>query len=276
LKLPTEFLELDELLRQMGVKFQPFVCPEIIENLSGPGISATPDEIIVAPDGTLEYRERKVILYIRNPSLKMSNSRATLPKYHVVDCSTLKEMREAEKYSRYVVTRRTNGEFLLNFGGNLSSDNQQTYRLNICKNCLSRLDLRGVYIPNAFPLADWFNAIDPGYRPPPIDGLHGPRSTSATDLVPNYPPGWRLLSLQCRDRAQWKCEECSINLEKDPIFLHAHHMRGKQHNKPEDLKALCFGCHAGQARHNDMKNLPGYQEFMKKYGHVWKQNNRKS
>jgi len=87
---------------------------------------------------------------------------------------------------------------------------------------------------------------------------------------------WRLLSQQCRDRAQWKCEECSINLEKDPIFLHAHHMRGKQHNKPEDLKALCFGCHAGQARHNDMKNLPGYQEFMKKYGHVWKQNNRKS
>ena len=111
------------------------------------------DEIKVARDGTLEYQRLKVTLYIRDVIWD-------LPKYHVVDCQTLKDMRNKEKNKRYVVTRRTDGEFLINFKG------PKTLRLDICKHCLRKLNLKDVYTPDAFPLADWFNAIDPGYEPP--------------------------------------------------------------------------------------------------------------
>ena len=268
MKLPTDFPELDDLHKQLGTEFQPFVPPKIKKALVGSGIIVTPDEIVVAPNGTLEYQGQKVILYIRDVM-------GHLPKYHIVDCRTLKTMRRAGRYKRYVVTRRTDGEFILNFADNLSRDNPETYRLDICKNCLwQELNLRYVYTPDAFPLVDWFNAIDPGYQPPPTDPLYGPKITPVTLPISQYPPDWNLRSLQCRKKAEWKCEECSIDLGLNRKFLHAHHLRGTRYNQPEDLRALCIGCHAEQPRH-EMKHLPYYLEFMDQYGSYWRQLTRK-
>ena len=264
MKLPKDFSNLDHLLKRIGVPFQPFVAPEIEKLITSQGITVESDDVKVALNRTLEYQGRKVVLYIRD-------IRGSLPKYHVVDCQTLREMRSAGRYKRYVVTRRTDGEFLLNFADNLSRDKPETYRLDICKNCLwQELKLRYVYTPDAFPLADWFNAIDPGYQPPPIEPLYGPKITPVTHPVSQYPPDWNLRSLQCRKKAEWKCEECSMDLKLDRKFLHAHHLRGTRYNQPEDLRALCIGCHAEQPKH-EMKHLPDYLEFMEKYGHIWKQ-----
>ena len=265
MKLPKDFPNLHNLLKKMGVPFQPFVAPEIEKLITTQGITVTSDEVKSAPNGTLEYQGRKVVLYIRDV-------RGSLPKYHVVDCRTLKAMRWAGRYKkRYVVTRRTDGEFILNFADNLLRDNPETYRLDICKNCLwQELNLRYAYAPDAFPLADWFNAIDPSYEPPPTDGVYGTRTTPTIGPVSNYPPNWNLLSLQCRERAEWKCEECGINLKSQSKFLHTHHLRGTRYNRPEDLRALCIGCHAEQTHHR-MKSLPDYLEFMELYGHIWKQ-----
>ena len=264
MKLPKDFPKLDDLHKQLGTEFQPFVPPKIKKALVGPGIIVTPDEIVVAPNGTLEYQGQKVILYIRDVM-------GHLPKYHVVECRTLKAMRRAGRYKRYVVTRRMDGEFILNFADNLSRDDPETYRLDICKNCLwQELNLRYVYTPDAFPLVDWFNAIDPGYQPPPTDTIYGPIITPVTGPISNYPPDWNLLSLQCREKVEWKCEECGIDLKLDRKFLHGHHLRGPRYNRPQDLRALCIGCHAEQPRH-EMKGLPDYLKFTELYGHIWKQ-----
>ena len=267
MKLPKDFPKLDGLLEKMGIPFQPFVLPEaqkLIKLIKTQGIPVESDDVKVAPNGTLEYQGRKVVLYIRD-------AMGRLPKYHVVDCRTLKSMRDEGRYKRYVVTRRTDGEFLLNFADNLSLDNPKTHRLDICKNCLwQELNLRYVYTPDDFPLVDWFNAIDPDYEPPPIDGLYGPKITPVTHPISQYPPDWNLLSLQCREGAGWKCEACSISLRFARKFLHAHHLRGTRYNQPKDLQALCIGCHAEQPGH-DMKHLPDYLEFMELHGDNWKQ-----
>ena len=262
--LPKDFPELDDLLEKIDFVFLPFIEPEIMSKLETKGIDVGDDEIKVADNGTLEYQGQKVILYIRDVM-------GHLPKYHIVNCRTLKAMRKAERYKRYVVTRRSDGEFILNFADNLRRDNPETYRLDICKNCLwQELNLRYVYAPDAFPLADWFNAIDPGYEPPPTDGVYGPIATRQTGPVSNYPPDWNLRSFQCRERAKWKCDECGMDLKLTPKFLHAHHLRGTRYNQPKDLRALCIGCHAEQPRHQ-MKDLPDYLEFMEKHGDLWKQ-----
>lgn len=264
MKLPKDFPNLDDLLEQMGIPFQPFVAPETEELITTQGITVESDDVKVALNRTLEYQGRKVVLYIRDVM-------GSLPKYHVVDCHTLKSMRDTGRYKRYVVTRRTDGKFLLNFADNLLRDNPEVHRLDICKNCLwQELNLRYVYTPDAFPLADWFNAIDPGYEPPPTDVLYGPKITPVTHPISNYPPDWNLRSLQCRERAEWKCEACSINLKLTPKFLHAHHLKGTLYSQPKHLQALCIGCHAEQPRHH-MKHLPDYLEFMKLHGDTWKQ-----
>ena len=268
MKLPKDFPNLENLLERMGVPFRPFVASEIDKSITTRGITVESDDVEFAPNGTLEYQGRKVVLYIRDV-------RGSLPKYHIVNCQTLKGMRNAGRYRRYVITRRTDGEFILNFSDNLQRDNPETYRLDICKNCLwQELNMRYLSV-NAFPLADWFNAIDPGYQPPPIDTLYGPRTTPVTGPISHYPPDWNLRSFQCREKAGWKCEECSIDLGVDRKFLHAHHLRGTRYNQPKDLRALCIGCHAEQHLHDRMRGLPDYLKFMELYGHIWKQLTRK-
>ena len=107
----------------MGVELRPFVAPETRAALVGPGITVTTDNITVAPNGTLEYQGQKVILYIRD-------ARGSLPKYHVVDCqNSQKYAKMQENIKRYVVTRRTDGEFLLNFSDNLSRYNPENIQI---------------------------------------------------------------------------------------------------------------------------------------------------
>ena len=88
----------------------------------------------------------------------------------------------------------------------------------------------------------------------------------------NPPRDWNLLSLRCRERVGWKCEECQIDLkfQSQRRYLHVHHLKGIQYNRPEDLRALCIGCHAEQPRHVRMKELPDYLKFMELYGETWK------
>ena len=251
---------LNELRSRMGAPFRTFKS-----NLNIPldVVIDGFDSIVIASDGTLEYKNEKVILYIRDP-------KGDLPKYHVVECRTLKRMQREGRYSRYVVTRRTDGKFILNFPpGNLDLREPETYRLDICTNCRWH-ELRYNCEPGAFPLASWFEAVGDSYEPPPTDSLYGPRISPETAPPSNYPPNWKLLSLECRKRAQWKCDECNIDLKLQRRFLHAHHKWGTQYNGLRDLRALCIGCHAEQRMHGRMKNLPDYLEFMDKYGHVWK------
>ena len=255
---------LNELRSRMGAPFRTFKS-----NLNIPldVVIDGFDSIVIASDGTLEYKNEKVILHIRD----IRGTRDNLPKYHVVECSTLKRMQREGRYNRYIVTRRTDGEFILNSpAGNLDLPEPKTYRLDICTNCRWN-ELRYDCEPDEFPLASWFEAVGDSYEPPPIDDLYSSQISPETAPPSNYPPGWSLLSLECRKRAQWKCDECNMDLKLQPRFLHAHHKRGTQYNSPEDLRALCIGCHAEQDRHDQVKNFRDYLEFMDKYGHVWKQ-----
>ena len=89
---------------------------------------------------------------------------------------------------------------------------------------------------------------------------------------PERNPEWKSLSQQCREKASWKCEQCGIDLNNDPKYLVAHHVRGTQHNNLEDLMALCIGCHAEQPSggHEKITRGPDYQKFMAVYGDGWR------
>lgn len=275
---------LNRLRKQLGAPLLTF-DPDIDRHLSQDGVASENLNLINEhPDGSLVFKGRKVILYIRDV-------KGDLPKYHIVNCPVIKGMRTRGKAARYVLTRRTDGEFLLYFPGHTEPT---TKTLEICKSCLKKLQRDCA--PNRFgqqtwfgepsfkwvdffdgsdmefSLDAWFHAIDDAYELPPIDGLYGPLTAPLTaGRTSGYPAGWKYISWACRERANWRCMECGINLQNDSRFLHAHHIdRDKQNNTPENLIALCFGCHSEQEGrgHQMLKRSPEHQQFVQQYGSI--------
>ena len=79
---------------------------------------------------------------------------------------------------------------------------------------------------------------------------------------------WTVYSTWYRNEKKWVCEVCGLDLSSDRYNLHTHHTRGTQYNEPQELKALCIGCHAEQPGygHSRLKTGSDYEEFMAKYG----------
>lgn len=66
-----------------------------------------------------------------------------------------------------------------------------------------------------------------------------------------YPADWREIAARKKAEADWKCEACGRQCRKpgEPFDTHArtltvHHIDGNPGNcTPENLTALCAGCH---------------------------------
>ena len=239
-----QFPELKVLREKMHARSEP----DIDRQMRLIGVPVTKDKFEI-DDGIPIVQNRKVVLYIRAPSI--FEGKLTLPKYHIFHCSTLQKMQEQGQYYKYHASSRTDGKFLLK----LPHTNELSLQeLVLCWNCLNELrsKFRGNIFPDRpedFPLEDW---LEPFF------------DYSSED--------WQKRSENCRQDANWTCQECNINFESDPHLLHAHHKWGRRFNDPQDLIALCIGCHAEQpgGGHRMLKYYPGYEGFMGKYGPIWK------
>ena len=239
-----QFPKLEKLRKKMDAQSEPDI--DIL--MRSIGVPVTKDKFEI-DDGIPIVQNRKVVLYIQEPT--NFDKYRTLPKYHILHCKTLTEMEEKGQYHRYHASSRTDGKFHLK----LSSANELSLReLVLCRFCLNELRARfgwNVFPkePEDFPLADW---LEPFF------------DYSSED--------WQKRSESCREAANWRCQECGINLKSDPHLLHAHHKWGTKFGAPEDLIVLCIGCHAEQpgGGHRMLKYYPDYDEFMKEYGDEWR------
>lgn len=243
MSLPADFPEFDKLQKKMNAQSEPDI-DILMESIGAP---VTKDKFEI-DDGTPIVQNRKAVLYIREPA--NFNRYRTLPKYHIFHCSKLQEMQEHGQYHRYYASSRTDKKFHLK----LSAGNELSlHELVLCQYCLNQLRLKySRYAfpedPENFPLEDW---LEPFF---------------------NYSSGeWKSRSQICRENANWRCEQCSIDLNNDRHFLSAHHRWGTRFNDPQDLMALCIGCHSQQSGggHRMLKYKPDYEEFMREYGEEW-------
>jgi hypothetical protein len=114
-----------------------------LEGIEGVAVDDIGD-VEVLSDGTLAYKNRRVVLYIRDTSgYREHDPRELLPKFHVSNCKTLKRMREGGRYERYVVSQRTDGTFKMNFLYGDGTIQTEICSLKVCKNCLEDLDYNG-------------------------------------------------------------------------------------------------------------------------------------
>ena len=283
MKLPdfSKHVGLNQLREEMGAELTSWNSggnwDPIDIVLDGEGKEIPPDEIIIAPDGTLEYEGRKVVVYIRDQYVFGSDELVDIDelvnpeqlyKFHVADCPTLKTMRSQDRYDRYVVATRTDGKFIVNFvvGDRVHEKGERVERrLYVCKNCLNKLDYkyyrnkktRQNKIRESFDLNEFFKMYGSQIKDKPT-------GDDLTDPVNIYSSDWRQISARYKEKVGWRCEDCDIDLRGNKEFLEVHHLnRLKYENEEKNLRALCIGCHAEQFQHQHIRSNPRYQAFLR-------------
>jgi hypothetical protein len=223
-------------------------------------------ELKVLNDGTLSYKNTRVLLHIRDIAIYGDREdRNTLPKFHISDCSTLKNMRENNRFNRYVISIRVDGKFTINFIKN-NKEITEIKPLNVCMNCLELLSYKNFTnnsekrkIRDNFSIKEFFTLY------PRTLIKAKPSHTSATAPINKYPKEIEKISYEYRESRNFICESCKINLNKKELrkFLHTNHKNGSKYDcKSSNLEALCIYCHANKPFHAHMKNLNEYKVFL--------------
>ena len=156
MKLP-DFLQdqgLNRLRQLMGAELNPWHSGiesrpiNTDEMLRTTGLDISPNDLEYPDDGTLEYKGRKVVVYIRDQRVEFQPY-----KFHVANCRTLSQMKAQNQYDRYVVATRSDGMFTVNSkDGNRLIDEGAEHRLDVCINCLKALNYKD------------YNDCGPSYR----------------------------------------------------------------------------------------------------------------
>jgi hypothetical protein len=242
---------------------------EELKQLESEGIDVPIEEIIPLEDGTLGYKDRRVIVYIRDVAAFGPNFNQ--PRFHIADCKTLKLMREQNRFGRYVVATRDDGLFQINRVGRYHS--RELINLSVCQNCLSKLSFESFSfnitqnarrsIVSRFTIKLFFEIYP--------RSLLSERPAHDADTAPinDYTADFPIIARRIKQQRGWKCKICCRDLSDFPHrkYLHVHHENGLKHdNSDENLQVLCIGCHAEQPQHAHLKSHPDYREFIRRFG----------
>lgn len=280
MKLPDfyHFIPFHHIKEKMGIpkdtygtlektlKIESLTEAELEKLTSKDGLEISLNDLVVHDDGTLLYKNTRVILYIRD--IPAYGAQKTNPKYHLANCRTLKDMREQKRFERYVVSTRTNGEFNVNIIRSSHVQNE-TMQLLVCQNCLTHLEF------NKFSM-NWakntrlefvknFN-LDSFFEKYPVS-LHAqkPKYDSLTAPLNIYNSDFSKVSEDLKIQLNWQCQDCGVILSEpnNRKWLHVHHKNGlKFDDSRENLNVLCIKCHANQPLHAHIKNLPDYKTYI--------------
>ncbi len=233
---------------------------------SGDGIEISFNELTVLQDGTLAYKDSRVLLYIRDVHEYGSAPRE--PKYHLANCSTLQDMQSKGRFERYVIATEVTGTFKLNIiSKNVKRSERR--RLHVCQNCLTDIGFDGFsrdddreqrrqYV-GAFTPDRFFDVYPRSLH------VKKPSHTAFTAPLNDYTPDFPEISTTLRSRAGWRCEICRRELSELRLrkYLHVHHKDGvKSNNSPANLQVLCMRCHAEAPNHSHLKQLPAYKAYL--------------
>jgi hypothetical protein len=266
------------LVDRVGISKISLLDEAAVRRLGKEGIDINDfSEIKREKDGTLSYKNKRVLVYIRDikdfkdhRSRRGDKEKQSLPKFHLGFCTTLESMTNANRFGRYVVYNGEEANFTVNYIG--PPTRTITAKLDVCKNCLTLLKWNNynpqssaafkTNIVNEFQIKDFFEK----YPKDLISIL--PKYTVDTAPLNDYSDDWGMISEKIKQDRGYQCESCKRRFEgSERQYLHGHHADGqKNNNDPKNIEILCLGCHAEEPMHSHMKNSFQYKEFKSKYG----------
>lgn len=246
---------------------------ELIDEQLEKGIEVTLDSLQNI-GGFPAYEGRQVLLYIPDHGsriLSVINGNVEGNKFHIAYCSKLADMRKQGRFERYIVTTRVDGKF------HISGDDQYNQRhekvdaeLYVCQFCLNMLNYRQARVDRSarkvresFDLKEFFETYASVFP-------FRPSRSSVDPSSGTYTADWKQISQRHREKANWHCSDCGVNLNEHRNLLHVHHKDGvKSNNRPDNLAVLCAACHRDQPLHEHMNTSA---EQMRKINQLRKQN----
>ena len=267
MKITFSLDELNAVVQKMGASPSSWVVGSKVLSeratlLGGleKGINIALSDVDVGPGNLLIYKDEQVILYIKDTQdskEKLKYSPEQSRRFHVAECKTLSDMRAKGRDERYVVTRRIDGFFTVDWVDYDTSERGEIdAALKVCKNCLKEINFER-YNQEGSPkkINIWEDFSIPSFlREYSTFFVKLPSRTDKNAPIDEYVTGWSKLSRTIRQERDWTCEKCRVNLKANKKLLHTHHANGvKTDNNPRNLKVLCALCHSSEHMHNHLK-----------------------
>lgn len=211
--------------------------------------------------GLASYQGRQILLYIKDHSYNnkiygVLDDGTKGNKFHVADCEILERMRKKGRFDRYVVTNKLDGLFAVSGTDNRTNELiEGETKLNVCQYCLESINYQKFAslkkggprrnFVQSFHLADFFDTYSSFFKFMPT-GV-------ANNQTTNYSKDWDNVSKKVREKFNYQCQQCGLDLSQNKRLLHVHHINGvKSDNSSRNLTPLCCDCHRKQPDHQHM------------------------
>jgi len=264
MKLNVNFDDLFKAAKKMGAKpvdidlhlQHTVIDPVDIELASGKEIELKDIEF---DTGLASHKGRQVLLYIKDHSYRDKvtvalNDGSKGNKFHVADCTTIRDYREnaRKRYDRYVIMTNLTGFFPIAGTNQLTGAYEEgDTELCVCKNCLNYLNYRS-YATNRSIVFSEFN-LEAFFATYSSLFAYLPKNYSDSKLKEKYSSDWNIISGQYKNDKQFVCEHCFVDLSSQKHLLHVHHINGiKGDNSKSNLVALCADCHRKEPYHGHL------------------------
>lgn len=264
MKLDVNLDQLWSRVKQMGAEPVDFSLTEIWRDTeiefdvrlgtSGVVISL---EDLEYEQGLLSVKGRQVLLFIPDQGIRIAETLADPSKgrkFHVMDCTTLIEMRANNRFERYTVTNSLKGSFSVYGITKEKQEMKGIARLNVCKNCMKELNYKGYTnltnsmrneLVTLFNFEEFFSTYSSLFKHVPAKHAEG--------VEGGYSNDWAKISSALRQDKEFTCQHCTVNLSSNKSLLHVHHKNGvKNDNKLSNLIVLCADCHRKEPFHQHM------------------------
>ncbi len=266
----NKFEELLKVVQGIGILVSEQTRKHL-SKLDGEGIEIDDNNpVIETEDGFFDIAPNgdvlRVVIFINQKNARGHPDTLTAEdwhKFHLYPCTTIRNFPISRRY-RYKKTNNTQGLFQYIIIYNNTEYNKverlKGRRLNLCKNCQKMLPSQFKKYPIVqFPLEEFYQDHPQSEFIETFEFDH--------DQIPRlYAKNWHKIATHLKEKRNWHCEQCHLDLSDNKKYLEAHHINGNPaHNAVANLKALCIACHAKQTMHEHIKHLPTYKEFANLY-----------
>ena len=211
------------------------------------------------PSGLLVHEGEVVFAYIKDHRFKGDGDMEQMNRLHFSVCSTIIDMRGKGRIDKYVVTNRTDDQYLIEVlaGGWGQQSEEKKSPLYPCKNCLKKVNYscyaesnwaEKERIRKSFKAKDAMSFLREWFDLFRMEMAGRKSETTYT----GYPSNWAAISRAYRRRVGWKCERCCVVLKETSMqsLLDVHHLSGEKSDvSDENLQALCKVCHGEEHSH---------------------------